>query len=91
MELQVEFYGIPRQRSGTDRARVVLDEDQASLGRLLQALGREFPKFAATCLDQDRLKPGYLANVGGRSFVTDPGHPLRPQDPVLILSADAGG
>jgi hypothetical protein len=37
------------------------------------------------------LKPGYLANVGGRSFITDPRHPLRPQDPVLILSADAGG
>ena len=49
------------------------------------------PPVAEICLDGDRLKPGYLASINGRVFVTDAATRLQDGDSVLILSADVGG
>ena len=84
--MQVEFLGVPRQRAGISE----LDVEAATLGQLLQALAVRLPSLGEL-IREDRLRPGFVANVNGDRFVSDPDTPLRDDDSVLILSADAGG
>lgn len=91
MEIQIEFFGIARQRSGAARTTVRLSETPATLGTTLRQLGRTFPNFAAECLTGEQLKPEYLVSLHGDRFVRDPRTPLHDGDCLLIMSADAGG
>lgn len=87
MNITVEFYGIARARSGT----ATWQTRAGTLGDLLWAVGQHFPQLEGECLLRGRLAPGYMANLNGDCFVTDPATPLQPGDSVLLLSADAGG
>lgn len=91
MRIQVEFYGVSRQRAGTASAIVELDSDSARLGDVISNLAARFPGLATICLENGRLRSDFLANVGGERFVSDPETPVRESDSLLILSADAGG
>jgi sulfur-carrier protein len=91
MSIQVEFFGVPRQRSGVAIALLDSDPEPLTLECALAELGRRFPEFGTDCLADNRLKPEYLANMDGRRFVHDPRTPLRDGDCLLIMSADAGG
>ena len=91
MTLQIEFFGIPRQRAGTARTSLSLPGEQTCLADAFRELALAFPGFAACCLDGQRLCPAYIVNVGGEKFVTDPDYVLRAGDSLLIMSADAGG
>jgi molybdopterin converting factor small subunit len=84
--MQVEFLGVPRQRAGV--AEMVVEA--ATLGQLLSTLSARIPSFGEV-IDGDRLHPSFAANLNGDEFISDPGTPLRADDCVLILSADAGG
>jgi molybdopterin converting factor small subunit len=85
--VRIEFYGIPRQRAGV----AAIDVNASDLGTALREAGRLLPGFGCACLEGNRLRDGYLANIGGRTFTTEPSAHLSPDDTVLILSADAGG
>ena len=86
--IPVEFYGIPRQRTGTARAAAA----GATLGAVLADLAERFPDFADECLTIDgALRAAYIANIGGDRFVHDSSTPLVDGDTLLILSADVGG
>jgi hypothetical protein len=85
--VRIEFYGIPRQRAGV----ATIDVQASNLGAALVEAGRLLPGFGRACLEGNRLRAGYLANVGGRTFTTDPATSLMPDETVLILSADVGG
>lgn len=87
MAIQVEFFGIPRRRAGVASATV---EGQC-LGDVLAQLERQFPGLHGTCIDEGRLLPGFVANLSGNDFVTDPDTQLADGDAVIVLSADAGG
>ena len=94
MSVTVEFYGIPRERVGMAETAV----SAGSLGHVLAELARRFPRFADDCLQPSggrpeaaRLKPLFVASLGGEHFLHDPGTPLADGDCLLILSADAGG
>ncbi len=87
MTITVELFGIPRQRAGVAQVEV----DGARLGEILAALVSRFPRLADECIADDRLQSGYLANLNGQRFVSDPDTRLRSGDALLILSADAGG
>ena len=87
MPIHVEFYGIVRKHAGVSSA----DVDADSLGEMFGELSRKFPQLQNNCIEHNRLKTGYLANINGRSFVTDGETRLTNGDSVLILSADAGG
>jgi len=87
MPVRIELYGIPRQRAGVDG----LDVEAENLGTALEMLAAAVPDFARSCLEQGRLKTGYIANLNGHSFTSDPRTPLADGDSLLILSADAGG
>lgn len=84
--MRVEFFGIPRERAGI--AALELHAD--TLGQMLAALGRRCPSLGVFIVG-DRLSASLAANLNGDRFVSDPGTPLRDDDCVLILSADAGG
>jgi molybdopterin converting factor small subunit len=87
MSIVVELFGIPRQRAGTARA----DIQGATLGEVLLELTRRYPRLADDCFDAAGLRRGYLANLNGQRFVSDPATRLAAGDSLLILSADAGG
>lgn len=88
--LIVEFYGVARQRSGTDQA--TLDEDSAkTLGDAILELSKRYPDFARDCINGRRLSSGFRANLDGSRFVSDPETPLTGIQTLLIMSADAGG
>ncbi len=87
MTIRIEFYGIPKQRSGVD----AIDVEAATLGEAFQQLSAQLPRFAEACLAEGRLQPSFLANINGENFTTDLQTHLESGDTVLILSADAGG
>jgi molybdopterin converting factor small subunit len=87
--MQVEFFGVPRERAGMSE----LDVQADTLGQLLGALAARFPSLGTVIGDSGgaRLHPSFVASLNGDRFVSDPGTPLGKNDCVLILSADAGG
>jgi len=87
MSVAVEFYGVPRQRIGIAQAIA----DGADLGEVLVDLAHRYPRFGETCVDDERLRAGFTANLGGNRFISDPRTPLPAGEKLLILSADAGG
>jgi molybdopterin converting factor small subunit len=84
--MRVELLGIPRERAGVAE----LDVQAATLGELFDALAARFPSFRELVADA-QPRPSIVANLNGDAFVSDPRTPLRDEDCVLILSADAGG
>ena len=84
--MQVEFLGVPRQRAGVSELKIQAD----TLGELLCALKLRIPPLREL-IDADRLNSSFIANLNGDEFISDPRTPLREDDCVLILSADAGG
>jgi molybdopterin converting factor small subunit len=91
MVIQVELFGIPRQRAGTPTVRLEFAGDRVALATVYAELARRFPAWAAACLDHGSLRPEYLVNIGGERFISDPGFPLQPGESLLLMSADAGG
>ncbi len=87
MSVRIEFYGIPRKRAGVE----ALEIDASDVGTALTQIAERLPEFAKSCLENGNLRPGYVANVNGKTFTTDPNTPLHTGDCLLILSADAGG
>jgi molybdopterin converting factor small subunit len=85
--IRIEFYGIPRKRAGVDS----IDVEAATLQEALSGAVAYSPALLACCTADGRLKPGYVANVNGRTFVQDSSTPLDDGDSLLLMSADAGG
>ena len=84
--MYVEFLGVPRQRAGV--AELVVEA--GTLGQLLETLSDKLPSLSDLIVG-NRLQSSFVANLNGDEFISDPGTPLRADDYVLILSADAGG
>jgi molybdopterin converting factor small subunit len=84
--VRVEFFGIPRERTGVTE----LELNAETLGELLATLAIRFPSLGEL-VHSGRLASPVLANLNGKRFVTDPKTKLHDADYVLILSADAGG
>ncbi len=91
MIIQVEFYGIPRHRTGVATTTVEVAGETVRLNDVFRQLSDRFPGLARDCFDQEGLRDGYAANVDGERFVTDASTPLADGYCLLILSADAGG
>jgi len=84
--MHVEFFGVSRERAGIAEIHVAAD----TLGGLLGTLAARMPGLAEL-IAVDRLHPSLAASLNGDRFISDPETPLRDEDRVLILSADAGG
>src|SRR5262245_46920296 len=84
--MRVELLGIPRERAGVSVVELQAD----TLGQLLALLVGRFLRLADV-ISSSGFASSIVANINGDRFVTDPLTPLRQDDCVLILSADAGG
>ncbi len=93
MKVTVEFFGIPRVRAGRADWELHLagHQNSATLEEILNALAEEFPILARDCIARGRLRDGYIANISGNQFISDPAANIAAGDHLLILSADAGG
>lgn len=85
--ITIELFGVPRIRAG--RSSVVLDA--STLGQALRLLGRSCPTLEGALLDDGTPAEGYLVSLNGERFIADPATPLRPDDRLILLSADVGG
>ena len=90
LAVSVEFYGIPRTRSGVAMAMFELSVEDPTLGALLQAVHERFSELAEQAA-QNELSSSLAVNVNGKRFVRDPQTVLADGDVVLLMSADAGG
>ena len=89
--MRVEFYGIVRQRVGDPHCELDTVDGPLCLSEILRQLQQQYPALASDCLDDGRLRSGYVANLDGQRFVWEPTTPVRSGQTVLILSADVGG
>ena len=90
-QIQIEFYGIPRQRAGVAGVSLAIADGGSRLSDVLTSIGQQFPELANDCFDENRLLPQYSACINGDRFVSDPDELLQPGQALMILSADAGG
>lgn len=89
--ITVELFDIPRRRAGSGNVTIEIGADEVLFSDVLCILAERFPALASTCFEGTRLRPGYLASVGGKRFIRDPDARLCEGDVLLIMSADAGG
>lgn len=87
MAVLVELFGICRERAGVAE----VDVPGECLGDVLEALSRKYPRLAVDCIERRSLRSGYIANLRGERFVSDPDTPLADGDSLLLMSLDAGG
>lgn len=86
--IQIEFFGIAREKTGVPTANV----NAKSLGDAIDELAALYPLFGQACLNEhNHLLAEYIACIGTDQFTRDRSHPLKENDTVLLLSADAGG
>ena len=86
----IELFGIVRQRAGVSRIEIPVEQTK-QLGDLLEELVQRYPDMHNACIDGCQLQPGFVVNLGGQRFTTDPTEKIQPGDTVLVMSADAGG
>ena len=91
MTVYVELFGIPRERVGKSLVEVETADSVVRLGDVVLDLAAKYPALAQECFRGDQLREGYVANLQGERFVTEPDTKLRSGQSLLILSADAGG
>ena len=88
----IEFYGIPRIRTGQASAVLTFDQPApVSLHDISRALIDRFPALSADCIAPDGLTDGYVFCIDGKQFVRDLEHGVDASQTLLFISADAGG
>ena len=90
MSIQVELFGIPRLRAGASVVEIKTDHG-LTLGEVLIRLAQDCPALERECIEAGRVKQGYVANLDGQKFVSDPDVIVESGSSLLIMSADAGG
>jgi molybdopterin converting factor small subunit len=90
--IRVELYGVARLLAGRKEIDLMLDGD-ATVGAALAALAATFPRLVGPIIAPDlrHLTEGNVLSLDGRAFITVPETPVRPDLPLLILPAIAGG
>ena len=88
--IEVEFFGIARQRALQPSATVEVD-GTARLVEVLFAVSKQLPGMVPDCIVDGRLCKTCTANLNGDRFLADSSSVIQPGDRLLIMSADAGG
>ena len=91
MVVRVEFYGIPRSRTGVAQTTLEFAAAPITLAHLVAELAARFPDFGTDCVESDSLARTCVANINGERFVGVANATIRDGETVLIMSADAGG
>lgn len=88
--IEVEFFGIPRQRVNVPSATITM-KGKCTLAEALEELARQFPNLVPDCIENGKLSAICSANVNGETFIKDEAHKLESSDRLLLMSSDAGG
>ncbi|MFC1757362.1 MoaD/ThiS family protein [Planctomycetota bacterium] len=88
--IEVEFFGIARQRAQKSSATIAVD-GSLRLTDILSTLSERFPDLVPDCIVRGRLTNICSANLNGDRFLPDVEFEIHPGDRLLIMSADAGG
>lgn len=86
-KINMEFYGVPRLRTGVHSFVV----EAETVDELIRELSRLFPQLIHHVICNHSLHPAYRLMRGTTEFLTDPSTILNPDDQILLLSVDAGG
>lgn len=99
--IEVEFYGVPRLRAGTDRCAV----PAGTLTEVLGALAVKLPGLVPDVVELEghnghnksnppragRVGRHVLVSLDGRVVLDDPGAEITDGQTLVLLSAQAGG
>lgn len=91
MHVDIELYGIPRQRAGTSHIRVPASGASLTLAELISRLAESYPVLAQECFPDGSLAREYAVCVNGDRFVREVDTAICAGQSILIMSADAGG
>lgn len=91
MAIVVEFFGIPRARTGVKQIQVLAGCDSASISEVLAEVANQYPDFGTSCVSEGKLLGGFVASINGDQFIRDEETRVASGQSLLILSADAGG
>ncbi len=87
--VEVEFFGLPRQRAGVDRCSVAA----GPLGQILERLERSLPGLAPDIIEGGRLTRHTLIALDGQATLeaSDLERPIAAGQTLVFVSAQAGG
>ena len=85
--ITIELFGMPRARAGVKEVVV----SASSVAEALSEVIKKCPTLTDVFKADGSLSSQYLLSLDGQRFVTDLSQPLRSDDRLLLLSADAGG
>ena len=90
-DVQVEFFGIPRRRTGIASIAVPCDTSSVTLAEIFGWLEARFPDLQQDCIRENVLLPSCIVNLNAQEFVQDSSKQVTCSDTVILMSADAGG
>ena len=91
MVITVEYYGIPRQKTGVCSDSLNFSKHPIDLQQVLTEVSRKHADFTEHCMDGDQLSRQTIINLNGDQFVKSLQTEVVDGDNILILSTDAGG
>jgi molybdopterin converting factor small subunit len=91
MLVTIEYFGIPRQKTGVSSDSLSFANDSTSLLDVLTEISRRHTAFGEQCLTGDELSRETIINLNGDQFVRSLDTQVVNGDKILLLSTDAGG
>ena len=91
MVITVEYFGIPRQKTGVCSDSLSFSEHPVNLQQVLAEISLKHADFTVHCMDGDQLSRQTIINLNGDQFIKSLQTVVVDGDNILILSTDAGG
>ena len=91
MFVTIEYFGVPRQKTGVSSDSLSFANSPTSLADVLTEIARQHTAFGDQCLTGDQLSRETIINLNGDQFVRSLDTHVVDGDHILILSTDAGG
>ena len=86
MFVTIEYFGVPRQKTGVSSDSLSFANSPTSLSDVLTEIA-----FGDQCLTGDQLSRETIINLNGDEFIRSLDTQVVNGDHILILSTDAGG
>ena len=91
MFVTIEYFGVPRQKTGVSADSLSFANSPTSLSDVLIEIAGRHIAFGEQCLTGDELSRETIINLNGDQFVRSLDTQVVNGDHILILSTDAGG
>ena len=91
MVITVEYFGIPRQKTGVCSDSLSFSEHPVNLQQVLAEISLKHADFTDHYMDGDQLSRQTIINLNGDQFIKSLQTVVVDGDNILILSTDAGG